>query len=636
MMSNRPAILLAAAFVFLAVFAPKPVPAVEVELIVEQNPTDRTHFSSIQAAIDQAANLVSSTIGTTNTYAVRVEPGVYTESITLKNNIHLRGRVTAATFLSGGGGGTVITASGLTTQTEVTRFTFLNAAAGISISGNADVNIVNNIFNAGTGGTAVQLQGAAPTARIVNNTFFQNQTAISGNSDITIANNIFSSNSNALSAVSPITAFTRVTNNIFHNNTSVGFAFSTSDPNTPSNIPNQAFPNPDPAFVDILSAPPAMDLHVQQVNEEGNASPAIDQGANLNGTDSFDGTKSDIGAYGGPGADTVPFSVSGLVENSVDADPGSNPRTFTVSVGWDANASYLVTKGGGYNLYYSLNKPGPPYQKQNVGNAPTAFIPALSPASTPAGPVMNEPGFANQTLKLSWSAVDGATDYTVFYTDLGTVDGSEPARQQGEQSINAGNTTAFDLSGLDNKHLYKVEVAARAQNLYYIAVTAYNSAVAAAQGGIPGEQNESAYSAELKVPVGDPVESARSNAVAAYPERIEVLPALANKGCFIATAAYGHYSAPQVRILRDFRDRHLLTNAPGRAFVSWYYRYSPALAGLINEHPSLKPVVRAALLPVVGGAMFVMRASMLVKMIVFLALGLLIVFSSRRAKNLRT
>jgi hypothetical protein len=71
-------------------------------------------------------------------------------------------------------------------------------------------------------------------------------------------------------------------------------------------------------------------------------------------------------------------------------------------------------------------------------------------------------------------------------------------------------------------------------------------------------------------------------------------------GCFIATAAFGSYLDPHVNILRVFRDRFLLTNVPGRVFVSFYYKYSPPIARFLERHAVVKPFVRISLLPVIG------------------------------------
>lgn len=70
-------------------------------------------------------------------------------------------------------------------------------------------------------------------------------------------------------------------------------------------------------------------------------------------------------------------------------------------------------------------------------------------------------------------------------------------------------------------------------------------------------------------------------------------------GCFIATAAFGTPMAEEVRYLRAFRDRHLLTNDPGRAFVRFYYAYSPPIADYLRRHDSLRAMVRAGLRPLI-------------------------------------
>jgi len=88
-------------------------------------------------------------------------------------------------------------------------------------------------------------------------------------------------------------------------------------------------------------------------------------------------------------------------------------------------------------------------------------------------------------------------------------------------------------------------------------------------------------------------------------------------GCFVATACFGNYNHPFVKVLREFRDRYLLTNRIGTAFVRWYYTHSPKYAEIIKKNLLLKVIGQVFLTP------FVILAFIFLKLNVFVLICLL-------------
>jgi len=522
---------------------------------------------------------------------IEIHPGTYTETNIVNKQLTIIGTETARTILSGGGSGPIITISGLTGIT-IRNLTFTSATTGILAQSSSSVTITNNVFRVGTSGTGVNIQSSS-TAVVNNNTFYQNLNALTfaSGTNVTILNNIFSNN--AGTAVSTAATASSIHNNCYFGNNPNG-QLSTDIPTTDVTT--------DPSFVINTTLG---DFHLQA------GSPCINTGATSVGNNSIDSKRADIGAYGGPTSDTIPFPVQNLVSSAT--------ATTTVHLTWNANLSYQVT---GYAVYYgtvssSLTTTAVP----DPGNVTAYDVTSLATATAPTGTPVLGAGIANQTLLLGWNAggVSNATGYEVRYdTDSAPTSATCPfvtTPTSSSPTIDVGNVTSDNLSGLTNQICYSVLVIPYAQNIYYFTVRAHyaNTAFASANSNVVSQA------------IGGKAYGTASNVIHDFPEAITAYPDLPKKGCFIATAAYGYYSAPQVMVLREFRDQYLLTNALGRAFVRWYYEYGPIGAEYMNSHPWLKPVVRAALMPAIGGALFMTKTSAMTKtFVIALAMGLLI------------
>lgn len=72
-------------------------------------------------------------------------------------------------------------------------------------------------------------------------------------------------------------------------------------------------------------------------------------------------------------------------------------------------------------------------------------------------------------------------------------------------------------------------------------------------------------------------------------------PVRKKEGCYIATAVYGSYDAPQVLTLRRFRDEQLKKTALGRLFIRVYYRLSPPAAARLRNARHVNRLVRRCL-----------------------------------------
>jgi hypothetical protein len=73
--------------------------------------------------------------------------------------------------------------------------------------------------------------------------------------------------------------------------------------------------------------------------------------------------------------------------------------------------------------------------------------------------------------------------------------------------------------------------------------------------------------------------------------------------CLIATATYGSELAPEVQIMRNFRDQAIMKTRLGSSFMvafnAWYYSFSPYVASYLTTHWAERTMMAGALYPLI-------------------------------------
>ncbi len=166
--------------------------------------------------------------------------------------------------------------------------------------------------------------------------------------------------------------------------------------------------------------------------------------------------------------------------------------------------------------------------------------------------------------------------------------GSPSAQHRTQQFTNiqvicpqCGKTSALEISGKCKVCTYDLELFESGAGLWCVKCgVGFHANTNGKGGGVLHCNYRSLNGFECHAPIP------------ATPEFVTPKPS----SCFIATATYGSPLAPEVEILRMFRERNLRPSVPGQKFIAFYEKYSPPFANWLVHQPLARLAIRQLLL----------------------------------------
>jgi len=307
---------------------------------------------------------------------------------------------------------------------------------------------------------------------------------------------------------------------------------------------------------------------------------------------------------GSSGTHTTSFALT--ITSGADFSLSLNSPTISVGAGSSAIDTVSITSMGSFNSAVALSASSLP-----GGVHVTFSSPSVTP---PAGGTVT----SDATISVDSGTLPSVTGITITGTS-GSLAHSQPL------TLTITVTPDFTISG-NPVSIPIIQGATGTSTITATSINGFNSAVALSYSWVGSAPT--GVTASLPSPVtptsGTPatsmltVSTTSSSSTGSFTLSvtgmsgalthsanlaIQISAAAAPK-CIIATATYGSEVAPEVQLLRNFRDYSIMKTQSGSnfmvAFNAWYYSFSPYVANYLITHWVERTIMKGVLYPLIG------------------------------------